>query len=444
MDKREDEEKGRRVPFVGGEPEPGVLVEMLYQPEKPATLFAVCANGEVRYVPTLPSGESRTLTPYSPHNNLLKNGIVLFPSEAAPCESKEELVSEIRAFIHRYVDINPLFETIAVYYVLLTWVYEAFNELPYLRIRGDFGSGKTRFLLVVGSLVFRPIFASGASTLSPIFRILDGIRGTLLIDEGDFRMSDEKAELTKILNNGNARGFPVLRSEQSHATKEFNPVAYTVFGPKIVATRGYFQDRALESRFLTEESGTRKLRPDIPINLPAGYENEARSLRNKLLTYRFKHLKAIQPIREQPWQGVEPRLQQIFVPLLSLAADERTRTELRELAARYSRDLVADRQTDIEAHVLWAIRELLNAKAERLSIGDITRKVNEEFGAEYERRITERWVGTIVRRKLQLRPQRIQGVFVIMPTEMPRLKLLFERHGLAEEAGDIGDIVDVA
>src|SRR4051812_19400187 len=139
MDKREDEEKGRRIPFVGGESEPGVLVEMLYQPEKPATLFAVCANDEVRYVPTLPSGESRTLTPYSPHNNLLKNGIVLFPSEAAPYESKEELISEIRDFIHRYVDINPLFETIAVYYVLLTWVYEAFNELPYLRIRGDFG-----------------------------------------------------------------------------------------------------------------------------------------------------------------------------------------------------------------------------------------------------------------------------------------------------------------
>jgi len=105
-------------------------------------------------------------------------------------------------------------------YVLFSWVYDAFNELPYLRLRGDAGSGKTRFLLIVGSLCYKPIFASGASTVSPLFRILDSMRGTLIVDEGDFRFSDEKAELVKILNNGNGRGFPVLRSE-SVSGKEF-------------------------------------------------------------------------------------------------------------------------------------------------------------------------------------------------------------------------------
>src|SRR6266851_6547299 len=68
------------------------------------------------------------------------------------------------------------------------------------------------------------------------------------VDEGDFRFSDERAEIIKILNNGNAKGFPVLRSEPSLNGKEYNPRAYAVFGPKLVATRGYFEDRALESR----------------------------------------------------------------------------------------------------------------------------------------------------------------------------------------------------
>src|SRR5204863_8860180 len=107
----------------------------------------------------------------------------------------------------------PLFLQVASFYLLFTWVYDDFNELPYLRLRGDPGCGKTRFLLTVGSLCYKPIFASGASTVSPLFRLLDAIRGTLIIDEGDFRFSDEKAEIVKILNNGNARGFPVLRSE---------------------------------------------------------------------------------------------------------------------------------------------------------------------------------------------------------------------------------------
>ena len=36
--------------------------------------------------------------------------------------------------------------------------------------------------------------------------------------------------------------------------REFNPRAFQVFGPKIVATPGSYDDRGLESRFLTEVS----------------------------------------------------------------------------------------------------------------------------------------------------------------------------------------------
>jgi hypothetical protein len=128
------------------------------------------------------------------------------------------------------------------------------------------GSGKTRFLLNVGSLCYKPIFASGASTVSPLFRLLQAFRGTLIIDEGDFRFSDEKVEVIKILNNGNAKGFPVLRGDTVRG-REFIPNAYQVYGPKLVATRGFFEDKALESRCLTEEMGTRRLRDEIPLNL---------------------------------------------------------------------------------------------------------------------------------------------------------------------------------
>jgi len=164
--------------------------------------------------------------------------------------------------------------------------------LPYLRLRGDPGSGKTRFLLTVGSLCYKPIFTRGASTVSPLFRILDAFRGSLIIDEGDFRLSDERAEIVKILNNGNARGFPVLRTEVSRQ-REFDPRAYAVFGPKLVATRGYFEDRALESRCLTEEMGQSRLREDIPINLTSAHKEEALGLRNKLLLFPFRKLLVI-------------------------------------------------------------------------------------------------------------------------------------------------------
>src|SRR3989442_1692419 len=332
----------------------GSLAEMVCQENR--TLFCVSKDGDFRYEANLLVNGQR-LVPYSPRNNLLTNEVVLFPSEPLEYGSEQELLEGIKAFIHRYVDISPLFEQIASYYVLFTWVYDAFNELPYLRLRGDTGSGKTRFLLTAGSLCYKPIFASGASTVSPLFRILDEFRGTLIIDEGDFRFSDEKAEIVKILNNGNGRGFPVLRSESVRG-KEFSPRAYTVFGPKLVATRGYFQDRALESRCLTEEMGAGRLRSDIPINLTAEYKREARELRNKLLMFRFRNAskRCVDPSLVD--RSIEPRLAQVFVPLLSVIEDAGARNALRQVAREYHRELVADRGMDIEAQVLEIIQEL--------------------------------------------------------------------------------------
>src|SRR5260370_26544792 len=82
--------------------------------------------------------------------------------------------------------------------------------------------------------------------------------------------------------------MPVLRTMMNNQ-REFNPQAFQVFGPKIAATRGSYEDKGLESRFLTEEMGARPLRTDVPINLPPSFKEEARVLRNKLLLYRFRN-----------------------------------------------------------------------------------------------------------------------------------------------------------
>src|SRR5216683_715539 len=274
----EEARKERRIPAVSAVLGDGTILETVVDREAKRTSFVLAKDGEWQSADSVPIDSSARLVPYSPRNNLLAHDVVLLPSEPEEYGSEQDLLHSIESFIHRYVDVSPLFEKIASYYVLLTWVYDDFNELPYLRLRGEPGSGKTRFMLTVGSLCYKPIFASGASTVSPLFRILDSFRGTLVIDEGDFRLSDEQAEIVKILNNGNAKGFPVLRSEASK-NKEYNPRAFAVFGPKIVATRGFFEDKALESRCLTEAMGQTGLRDDVPINLPPEHKEEALHLR---------------------------------------------------------------------------------------------------------------------------------------------------------------------
>ncbi len=281
---RETRHKGiSTVSRVAGD----TLIELVFDHAKRETGLVVSRFGglwNIEREVKIETGE--VLVPYAATNNLISNECVLLPSMPVEYGLKEELLADVGAFLHRYVDLSPLFEDIAAHYVLLTWVHDAFGELPYLRLQGEYGTGKTRGLLAIGSLCYKPFFASGASSTSAIFRTMDVFGGTLILDEADLPYSDARADLVKIFNNGTVKGMPVLRTVQNR-NKEFNPAAFKVFGPKVIAMRQGFEDPALESRFLTEETGTRPLRPDIPIHLPPSLKAEALELRNRLLHFRL-------------------------------------------------------------------------------------------------------------------------------------------------------------
>ncbi len=312
----------------------GALVEMICDPERRQTAFAVWWDGGWQRAETIEDDAGRLLEPYAFDHDFVCNKVVLFAAKPVEYGSQEKLIADIRSFIHRYVELDSEFELFASYYVLFTWLHDAFNEVPYLRVRGDYGTGKTRFLQTVGSICYRPMFASGASTISPVFHMLDRFGGTLIIDEADFRLSDEKAEMVKILNNGIIHGMPVLRANLSRQ-REFEPRAFQVFGPKIVATRGGYEDKGLDSRFITAEMRCRKVRADIPLNLPAEHEAEARELRNKLLMHRFHNRGRcrLDPGLADP--SIEPRLNQMLVPLLSVVENAEVRDALRGVAHRH-------------------------------------------------------------------------------------------------------------
>lgn len=421
----------------------GELAEMVYDAVERRTRFIVGTGDTWTYEDSIPLSPTERLVPFSPGNNLVKHHVVLFPTEPEEYGDEADLVSRIRDFVHRYVGLTEAFEEVAAYYALFSWVYDAFHEVPYVRVRGGYGSGKSRFLLTVGSICRLPLFASAASTVSPLFRLLDSFRGTLVLDEGDFRYSDEKSEVVKILNNGNARGFPVLRTEVSRQ-REFDPRAYHVFGPKLIATRGFFQDRALESRCVTEDLRGGTLRPEIPLNLDDHHREEALRLRNQLLLYRLRNFHSTRSAGRSPDSGLEPRLEQIFGPLLSVVRDETARSRITDALRNLNDDIEDERAESVEAEVLTVIRDLVaRGPAERLAIQDIATEFTNRFGAAYEKRITARWIGSIVRRRLGLKPSRSTGVFVLGPEDVARLGTLYKRYGVAADVLMNGKVCEV-
>lgn len=443
MDSETPSLKGKPQRTVSRVLAPDDLVELVYSESDAQTKLVRFQHGRISITSSVTLASSEVLVPVPASNNLIKHRVVLLPENPVEYSSLPELIAEIRDYLYRYVDLSDEFLAITSYYILLTWVYDAFNELPYLRLRGDFGCGKTRALLVIGSICYKPFFASGASTVSPIFHTIDTFGGTFVFDEADFRFSDEKAELVKILNNGNVRGFPVLRTSVS-AKREFDPVAFTVFGPKIVAMRDAFEDLALESRFLTEEMGQRAVRRDIPINLPDVQAEEAKALRNQLLLYRFQTLSTttLDPTLGSP--ALSHRLNQIIVPLLSVIPDETARRYVAAAAKGLERSVVAERSALPEAKLLEVLATTLATSThDRVPLSDVLRAFIEKYGADFERPITSRYVGALLRKRLHISPYKTHGTYVIAVSELDKVRVLCARFGIEcpdRRSGGHGDV----
>lgn len=406
----------------------GDLVELIYDADQRRTFLAVGSPLAHSIEESIDFGGTR-LTPLSAENNLLKHEALLLPGRPEGFGTLAALRSEIDAYLARYVDLADGHRRIVATYVLLTWVYDAFNELPYLRFRGELGSGKTRALIVAGSLCNRAFFASGASTVSPIFHTLHTFGGTLILDEADFRFSDEKAELSKILNNGNVKGFPVLRTAMN-LKREFDPRAFSVYGPKMIAMRGIFDDSALESRFITVVMEAGEAPPRAPINLPDAQKAEARALRGKLLAYRFTNRMTVAVDVALYDPSLTARANQVTLPLLSLVDDPALHRMTKEIVSQTHADTLADRAASPEGGLVALLSELA-AKDDTKSVrlGQITSSFIERRGSEIERPITNRYVGSMLRRALGIHPYKSHGTYRIL-LDRKKIASLAVRYGV--------------
>jgi uncharacterized protein YbcV (DUF1398 family) len=294
------------------------LFEQIYEHGVSAFLQYFTQSSETKTV-TYVMQDDIKIVPLSSEEITL--GAVKLPSGIAEYGDTSSLLKEIEAHIYRYLDVSDSFRKFAAYYILLSWVYDRFNTLPYLRFIGDTGCGKSRALDVCGGLCYKAISASGCITPAPIYRMLKKWAGTIILDEADLQNSDEYHEVTKILNCGFERNRPVIRAVKDNPEKlQILPT----FGPKVFATRRRFKDAALEARCLTEIM-QETAREDIPATLTSSFYKKEKVLRNKLLLFRFRNYNSINiedAILPLDLHGIEPRLKQISACFTALFAGQ--------------------------------------------------------------------------------------------------------------------------
>ncbi len=407
--------------------EAGIIAEEIYTDNGPK--FATLEDGNLKIKDKIEIDG----TTYKPiEDQATEKGTIKLATGIEDYGTTKELLEEIRNIIHKYVDVSEKYEKLASWYVVTTWGYDELSTLSYLRALGDTGTGKSRFLDVVGNMCYKPTFVSGAVTPAPIYRLIQQWGGTLIIDEGDMRNSDAKNEVVTILNSGFERDKPVIRCNSD----DYDKLEYfETFGPKVIATRQEFNDKALESRCLTEKMSQTN-RTDIPDQLPKEFYNKAGEIRNKLLKWRLDNKKDIDVSQSHNADlgNVEPRLKQATRGFLAIFKDDEIRQELYEFLKSHQRELIEQRSQTWEGMIVNTIYDKYknnNEEPIQITPGEIAGYIEENMG---ENRINAGTVGKKLR-SLNLETERkridVNGETKqrrVLNWNMNHLTTLFERY----------------
>ncbi len=185
----------------------------------------------------------------------------------------ESLLGELAGTFHRFIALPAGAAEAMALWVLHTHTFEASPITPRLVLQSpEKRCGKTRTLEVLSRLVPKALLASNVST-SVVFRVIEMARPTLLIDEADTFIKDNK-ELCGVLNSGHHQTGKVIRSvTDDHEPRDFStwaPVAIALIG----RMAGTLEDRGIILHMRRRRSDERVER--LRIDRSAGLDEIAR------------------------------------------------------------------------------------------------------------------------------------------------------------------------
>lgn len=321
----------------------------------------------------------------NPIDEAVDQGAILLPeSKGLPHETRD-LLDEIIEYSKIYVDIDDEERFLLSAYVLLSWQFDKFKALPFIRLKGDTGSGKSRALRVFGGLLYKPLCQGGAATAASARRLLDEWRGSWVVDEANWGDTDESAEISKIIcarfsddEFSNWMGIKENRNEGAEVRR--------LYGPSMIASRSTFRDMALEGRFLNIDMKETSIK-ELPVNLGLEFECHREQVRQDLLAWRVTkiHEDWTPPeLSKEDWGDLwnyEPRVRQIVQPLLQLLGDKNT---ISNIIKRHQSRVIEERSNSWEGQVVNALYEIINsnpADTPLVTPGEIAEKLGGKASA---------------------------------------------------------------
>ncbi|MDQ3636078.1 MAG: DUF3854 domain-containing protein [Acidobacteriota bacterium] len=310
--------------------------------------------------------DKETGTTYKPiDDDLLKMEIggIYLANDVTEYGTKKELIESIKAYVNKFVDLQPLYLALVSYYILFTYLFDKVLELSYVNATGDLGSGKSRFGYTLALASYRG-YIMVSPTAATLYRTVDSFSPTLFLDEfNSDANSDDTQAVIQVLNTGFSKLGTISRqtkgADGNFKTETFNP-----YCPKIIGSYKASASDALKSRNIEIEM-ERSFRNDLPIRLTHNFLNEAQALRNKLIKFRLnefeKDLEAKLDKAELDLRsaGITPRSVQINIPLYALIDDAELKAEFISLLQDREKILTESKRQSIDGEIVEAIHSFI-------------------------------------------------------------------------------------
>ncbi len=407
-------------------------------------------------------------------DEIIKQGGVLFPSELGAKKDTHELQGLIELFLRRYFLLdNNLQYKLAAYYVILTWLYDCFSALPYLRAQGEANTGKSELMLRIGFICYRLIISTGAGSTASLKYALHTYRGTMFMDEMD--IADQFDERIVILNVGamktQAKIWNMVAVVKADGSQGYTGMISNVYGPKLITMYKHFKDPATESRCLTfkmsEKEPIELKRAHIPTEMTSQFRHEAQLIRNLMLRWRLENWEPqIELDQSLAADGVSTRINQVTMPIKWIAkyksTDAQLLADVQAFTQLMQEEAMLQKAMGLDARVMDAVLAVLeepgwqkyaafgeiegfgnvhyiaykdlafvcNAIINEMNTGEAEADQEDSGGRKRKtKELTSHTIGNICRNDLRLPVKRLNRGFIVV-LDADRIELLKKKYGL--------------
>ena len=209
-----------------------------------------------------------------------------------------------------------------IYFVLWnigTYFYRLFNTYPYNDYTGTKRAGKTKSLDYQNHICFNAIMSPDMSS-SSIFRIIQGLGATVLLDETEQfrnRKNDNAQQMRTLLLQGFMKNQYAIRSTSKD--KDFTPALFDLYSPKSLAHINSFDD-VLADRCI-QQIMKRSTNHKISDTWPEEKDHNFQQIRNLCYRLFLDYANEIYKLKEDATNLllVSGRELLIWTPLITLA-----------------------------------------------------------------------------------------------------------------------------